>query len=119
MINRCVIKPRYRGALKGAPMNIDNIGATGALSSGTSNAAGSAAAARDASFDDILRAFEKEAAKTPAERARDEVLKKHDLSEADYQKLPPDKREPIDREIAEAVRRACAKESTGQAAQRY
>jgi hypothetical protein len=98
-------------------MNIDTIASTGARSGVGTNASGTARS--DESFADILRAFEKEAAKTPAERARDEVLKKHDLSEEDYQKLPPDKREPIDREIAEAVRRACAKEGTGQVVQRY
>ena len=95
-------------------MNIDNIGTAAVLSASTKTGA-AAAAARDARFDDILRAFQDEARKTPAERAREDVLKKHDLSEEDYRKLPPEKRDPIDREIAEAVRRACAKENTAQA----
>jgi len=90
-------------------MNIDNIASTAAGSGIGPKPSGTAPS--DESFADILRAFEKEAAKTPAERARDEVLKKHNLSEEDYRKLPPEKRDPIDREIAEAVRRACAKES--------
>ena len=96
-------------------MNIDNIGGTASRA----NPVGAGdASAKAAHFDEILRAFEKEAAKTPAERARDEVLKKHDLSEQEYRKLPPDKRDAIDKEIAEAVRRAYAKESTGAVAER-
>jgi hypothetical protein len=39
------------------------------------------------------------------ERARAEVLKKHNLSEDDYAKLPPAARGAIDKEIAEAVRK--------------
>lgn len=57
-------------------------------------------------FANILKAFEEEAAKTPADRAREGVLKRHGLSEEDYRDLPPQEREQIDREIAEAVRRA-------------
>lgn len=56
-------------------------------------------------FRAIIEAFTKEASKTPAERARDEVLKKHDLSEEDYRGLPQEQREAINREIAEAVQR--------------
>jgi hypothetical protein len=92
-------------------MNIDNIAGTGAYLSGSP--ATSRTGAETQSFDDVLSAFQKEAAKTPAERARDEVLKKHELSEEDYKKLPPEKRDPIDKEIVEAVRRACARESAG------
>jgi hypothetical protein len=57
------------------------------------------------SFDAILEAFKKAASETPEERARDAVLKKHDLSEEDYKKLPPKEKEAIDKEIAEAVRK--------------
>lgn len=99
-------------------MNIDNILGASAYAEG-GRGAGNTAASKAASFDDVLRAFEEEAAKTPAERARDEVLKKHDLSEEDYRKLPPEKRDPIDREIAEAVRRACAQDGKGKAAQLF
>jgi hypothetical protein len=99
---------------KGSGMNIENMTGIAGLTGPGTKAKGTAPS--DESFADILAAFEKEAAKTPAERARDEVLKKHHLSEDDYRALPPDKREPIDREIAEAVRRACAKESNRQAA---
>jgi hypothetical protein len=56
-------------------------------------------------FDAILEAFKKAASETPEERARDAVLKKHDLSEEDYKKLPPKEKEAIDKEIAEAVRK--------------
>jgi len=56
-------------------------------------------------FRAIIDAFKDEATKTPAQRARDEVLKKHDLSEEDYRRLPEQEREAINREIAEAVQR--------------
>ena len=95
-------------------MNIDNImGATAYLngSPGTSRTG-----AKAESFDDVLRAFEKEAAKTPAERARDEVLKKHELTEDEYKKLPPEKRDAIDKEITAAVQRALAKKESRAAA---
>jgi len=62
-------------------------------------------AADPAAFAKILDAFKKEAAKTPAERARDEVLKKHNLTEADYKGLPSDQKKAIDAEIATAVQR--------------
>lgn len=90
-------------------MNIDNIGGFERYLKGSPETSRTGAKAE--SFDDVLRAFEKEAAKTPAERARDEVLKKHDLTEEDYKKLPQEKRDAIDKEIAEAVRRALAKQS--------
>ena len=57
------------------------------------------------SFDAILEAFKKAASETPEQRARDAVLKQHDLSEEDYKKLPPREKEAIDKEIAAAVRK--------------
>jgi hypothetical protein len=57
-------------------------------------------------FDQILEAFKKEAAKTPAQRARDEVLKKHNLTEDSYRALPPEQKKAIDQEIAIAAQRA-------------
>ncbi|MBC9031745.1 hypothetical protein IAG41_05010 [Sphingomonas sp. JC676] len=59
-------------------------------------------------FFSALDAFRKIADETPAERARDQVLEKHGVGEAGYEKLPPMKREAIDREVVEAVRRALA-----------
>jgi hypothetical protein len=56
-------------------------------------------------FAALLDNFRKAAFETPAERARDQVLKKHNLSEADYQKLPAKDRDAIDREIVEAVKK--------------
>jgi hypothetical protein len=51
-----------------------------------------------------LVAFLKEARKTPAERARDQVLKEHGLTEEAYEALPPDQKLEIDGEIVERVR---------------
>ena len=45
------------------------------------------------------------AAQHAEQRARDAVLKQHDLSEEDYKKLPPREKEAIDKEIAAAVRK--------------
>ena len=71
--------------------------------------AGRPSATGDSAFDAILDDFRKEITKTPAQRAREAVLAKHDLTEEDYQKLPPEKREQIDKEIVEAVRRVTDK----------
>lgn len=72
--------------------------------SGTSQTAASNGSS-DTSFDAILESFKKAAMETPEERARDAVLKKHNLSEEDYKKLPPKERDAIDKEVAEAVRK--------------
>lgn len=86
------------------------IGLTGADgSAGQAGALGrpkSAGGSDPAAFAAILAAFEKEAAKTPAERARDHVLKQHNLTENSYRALPPDQKKAIDAEIATAVQRA-------------
>lgn len=72
---------------------------------GSSGAGAPKTADPAADFASILDNFRKAAFETPAERARDQVLKKHNLSEADYQKLPPKDRDAIDREIVEAVKK--------------
>ncbi|WP_420145191.1 hypothetical protein [Sphingobium sp.] len=46
------------------------------------------------------------AAKTPAERARDEILKRNNLDEKSYAALDADARQAIDEQIAEAVKQA-------------
>ena len=51
-----------------------------------------------------LAAFQKEARKTPVERARDEVLREHGLTEETYAALPPDQKLEIDREVVERIR---------------
>ncbi|MEP9360512.1 hypothetical protein [Sphingomonas sp. KR3-1] len=73
----------------------------GASTGATSQANGKS----DTSFDAILEAFKKAASETPEQRARDAVLKKHNLSEDDYKKLPPKEKDAIDKEVAEAVRK--------------
>ncbi|MDG2532957.1 hypothetical protein P6144_04810 [Sphingomonas sp. HITSZ_GF] len=81
-------------------------GITGIDTSGTPTSGAAASnGSSDLNFDAILEAFKKAASETPEERARDAVLKKHDLSEEDYKKLPPKEKEAIDKEIAEAVRK--------------
>jgi hypothetical protein len=88
-------------------MAVSSIGGTQAAEPGSAiKAAGTASDTDAAAFENILAAFEKEAAKTPAERARDHVLKKHGLTEDSYRTLPPERKKAIDAEIATAVQRA-------------
>lgn len=82
-------------------MNIVGTARVGAPMGAASQATGKSAA----DFEAILEAFKKAASETPEQRARDAVLKKHDLSEEDYKKLPPKERDAIDKEIAAAVRK--------------
>jgi hypothetical protein len=84
-------------------MAISSIGGTSA--GGSAKAAEAAGGTDPALFAQILEAFKKEAAKTPAERARDQVLKQHGLSEDGYKALPPEQKKTIDAEIATAVQR--------------
>jgi hypothetical protein len=78
----------------------------GIASAATSAVAGPAAAKGvKTAFDAILDELKKVGHQTPMERARDAVLKKHDLSEAHYQALSTEQRTAIDKEIAEAVRK--------------
>jgi len=84
-------------------MTIGAIGATGqASATGATKGAGDS---DPATFAAILEAFKKEAAKTPADRARDQVLKEHNLTEDSYRALPADQKKAIDAEIATAVQR--------------
>jgi len=83
---------------------VASAGLVGLPTGDSSNDQAGATGATD--FKSILAAFQKEAAKTPAERARDAVLKNHGLSEDQYMQLPPKEKDGIDREIVEAVRRA-------------
>jgi hypothetical protein len=85
-------------------MTIGAIGGTSAANQ--TSGVGASGATGKTDFDQILEAFKKEAAKTPAERARDEVLKKHNLSEDSYRALPPEQKKAIDAEIATAAQRA-------------
>lgn len=85
-------------------MTISSIGS--ANPAARAQGSGDAKAPTDpAAFAKILDAFKKEGAKTPAQRARDEVLKKHNLTEDDYNRLPSDQKKAIDAEIATAVQR--------------
>lgn len=87
-------------------MAISSIGAAGGAGQSDTTANTKAAGDSDpAAFERILDAFKKEAAKTPAERARDEVLKKHGLTEDGYRALPPEQKKAVDAEIATAVQR--------------
>jgi hypothetical protein len=87
-------------------MAISSIGGASAAAQAGATASKATDDTDPAAFAQILDAFKKEAAKTPAERARDEVLKKHNLTEKSYAALPPEQKKAIDAEIATAVQRA-------------
>ncbi|QUT07092.1 hypothetical protein KFK14_06625 [Sphingobium phenoxybenzoativorans] len=79
---------------------------SGIASAATSAVAGPAAAKGvKTAFDAILDELKKVGHQTPMERARDAVLKKHALTDEQYQALPASQRTAIDKEIAEAVRK--------------
>lgn len=63
----------------------------------------SAAAIRS---DEIAREFQSEVKKDPIERLRETILKRHGLSQAQFDSLPAEKKASILREIDEAIRRA-------------
>lgn len=72
----------------------------------------------DADFAALFARLREEACKTPEQRARESVLKKHDLSEEAYRRLPPDRRAGIDLEIAQEVRRVAEQRRAQSAARR-
>jgi len=85
-------------------MTISSIGGSNAQAQ-AQGVGGDGNRADPAAFSKILAGFRKEAAKTPAERARDAVLKQHNLTEDDHKTLPSDQKKAIDAEIAIAVQR--------------
>lgn len=89
-------------------------------SSGTGvGATGKSGMSKASPADDIEALFAnlmKEARKTPEERAREGVLKKHNMSEDDYRRMPQAQRDGIDREIAQEVRRIAEMRRAGMAA---
>lgn len=54
--------------------------------------------------------FLKEAKKTPIQRIREEILKRHHLTEAEFAALPTEEQAKILREIEEAVKAALKKQ---------
>ncbi|WP_455186599.1 hypothetical protein [Azospirillum palustre] len=63
---------------------------------------------------DAVNAFLKESKKTPAERIRDDWLARHKMTEDELKSMPSDKREAVEKEIAEELKRKL----TGQDAKR-
>ncbi|WP_146191547.1 hypothetical protein [Azospirillum humicireducens] len=75
-----------------------------ARSSGSSDAAGGTGTVA-ASPTSAADAFLAEAKKTPAERIRDDWLARNKMTEKDLQAMSPEKREAIEKEIAEELKR--------------
>lgn len=91
-------------------------GMTGAGVTGAS-ASARTMKAPEVDFSEAFRKLREEASKTPEERAREGVLKKHGLSEDDYRRMPASDRKGLDNEIAQAVRRASEQRRASMAAQ--
>lgn len=68
-----------------------------------------------ADFAKVLAEFNKAANETQYDRIRDSVLKKNNMTEQEYNNLTGPKKDEIDREIQEAVKRA-ALQSRGMSA---
>lgn len=66
------------------------------------------ASAGGGSFDALVEQFRDLAEKTPIERAQDEVLKRHGISQEQYDAMSPTERVAIDKNIADFVKRTLA-----------
>jgi hypothetical protein len=66
--------------------------------------------------DQVIAEFRKEARKTPMERIRDTILKKHNLTPEQFDALQPELKAAIQREIEEAMKRAIKGGENGAAA---
>lgn len=75
-----------------------------ARGSGPSDGASGAGTA-EAKAPNAVDTFLAEAKKTPAERIRDDWLARHKMTEDDLKAMSPEKREAIEKEIAEELKR--------------
>lgn len=75
-----------------------------ARGSGSSDGTGGTGSV-EAKATSAVDAFLAEAKKTPAERIRDDWLARHKMTEEDLQAMSPEKREAIEKEIAEELKR--------------
>ncbi|MDQ2102586.1 hypothetical protein [Azospirillum isscasi] len=66
---------------------------------------GSGSADKEATGVSAADAFLKEARKTPAQRIRDQMLTRLKLDEESLAAMPPEKREAIEKQIAEELKR--------------
>ncbi|OAN65595.1 hypothetical protein A7X12_14805 [Sphingomonas sp. TDK1] len=64
-------------------------------------------------FDDTAEAFLREAHKSPAERTKEAVLKRYNLTQDQFEALPPEKQAAIRREIEEEMRRKLGRAQGG------
>ncbi|HEX8486175.1 hypothetical protein [Sphingomonas sp.] len=66
--------------------------------------------------DEVVKAFLKEAKKSPIDRMRERILKSHGLTQEQFDALPKEQQGPIQREIEEAMKRALKGSASGSAA---
>ncbi len=96
-----------RGSRAGSASDSESFASVaGAAKAGSAGTAGSTSSETPASkaakeVDDFLA----EAKKTPAQRIRDDWLARHKMTEEDLASMPAEKREAIEKEIAEEMKR--------------
>lgn len=76
-------------------------------------ATGATHGATGAPVDEIAEAFLREARKTPAERTKEAVLKRHGLTQEQFDHLSPDKQAAIRQEIEDEMRRKLGRAQGG------
>lgn len=69
--------------------------------------------ASGAPVDETAEAFLREARKTPAERTKEAVLKRYNLTQEQFEALPPEKQAAIRQEIEEEMRRKLGRAQGG------
>ncbi|MET0307256.1 MAG: hypothetical protein ABW023_00995 [Sphingomonas sp.] len=93
-------------------MNLDGNRALALLGLGGSKASRpSISKAELSSADRAVEDFRAEAKKSPIDRLREAILKRHGMSQEQFESLPPDKQAPIVKEIEDALKRRT--ETTG------
>jgi|GEM_PF-1187760 len=93
-------------------MSISSVSGVGGISTGGSATSNVTRTGGNQDFASILDKFREEASKTPEEKAKDGVLKRHGLSSAQFDQLPANRKQTISSEISEAVRQV-EKQRTG------
>lgn len=98
---------RSRGTRNGDSSDSGGIaGVAGTADAAAAGTAGGTSSGTLASkVPDAVENFLAEAKKTPAQRIRDDWLARHKMSEEDLASMPAEKREAIEKEIAEELKR--------------
>jgi hypothetical protein len=81
--------------------------------SGVRGVATASIGATGTAVDETAEAFLREAKKSPAERTKEAVLKRHSLSQEQFEALPPEKQAAIRQEIEDEMKRKLGRAQGG------